>query len=109
MSSKHVHAFGSTFADLIVTSLGFVAALSWNDYIKSLFMEGGIFHNITGSKSLLAVALVVTVVAFVCTYLVSRFFPDCIEMPDTKFKKRIRELKEKEELDSMLFGSHFKN
>jgi hypothetical protein len=33
------------FADLIVTAAGIVAALSWNDAIKSLFAEGGIFYK----------------------------------------------------------------
>ncbi|AGE51058.1 hypothetical protein PBCVCVG1_104L [Paramecium bursaria Chlorella virus CVG-1] len=33
------------FADLIVTAAGIVAALSWNDAIKSLFADGGIFYK----------------------------------------------------------------
>jgi len=33
------------FADLIVTAAGIVAALSWNDAIKSLFAEGGVFYR----------------------------------------------------------------
>jgi len=89
------NAFGETFADLIVTSIGFVAALSWNDYIKSLFTEGGIFHRLAGTRSLLMVAVTMTLLAFLATYLVSKFFPGCIDTADTKFKKRVRELNEK--------------
>ena len=81
------NAFGETFADLIVTSLGIVAALSWNEFIKSIF---------SGSNSLLFVALTMTVVAFIATFLVSHIFPNCIDTADTKFKKRIRELKTKD-------------
>jgi len=91
-----VNAFGETFADLIVTSLGFVAALSWNDYIKSLFAEGGVFHRLAGTRSLLLVAVTMTFLAFLATYAVSKFFPGCIDTADTKFKKRVRELNDKE-------------
>lgn len=95
-AKESAHAFGETFADLIITSLGLVAALSWNDYIKSLFSENGIFHRISGTRSLFIVAIIMTCLAFVATYAVSRFFPGCVETPDTKFKKRVRELNEKE-------------
>jgi hypothetical protein len=33
------------FADLVVAAAGIVAALSWNDAIKSLFSEGGVFYR----------------------------------------------------------------
>lgn len=95
-AKESVNAFGETFADLIITSLGLVAALSWNDYIKSLFADGGIFHRLAGTRSLLIVAIIMTCLAFVATYMVSRVFPGCVETTDTKFKKRVRELNEKE-------------
>lgn len=95
-TKESVNAFGETFADLIVTSLGIVAALSWNEYIKSLFAEGGVFHRLAGTRSLLIVAVTMTVLAFIATYIVSNLFPGCIDTGDTKFKKKIRDLKEKD-------------
>lgn len=95
-TKESFNAFGETFADLIVTSLGIVAALSWNEYIKSLFAEGGIFHRLAGTRSLLLVAVTMTVLAFIATYLVSKLFPGCIDTGDTKFKKKVRELNDKD-------------
>ena len=33
------------FADLVVTAFGIVSALSFNDAVKSLFAEGGVFEK----------------------------------------------------------------
>ena len=33
------------FADMLVAAAGLVAALSWNDAIKSLFAQGGMFYR----------------------------------------------------------------
>ena len=41
--------FNKAFLDLLISSIGFVAALSWNDYIKSLFQKGGVFYERVGS------------------------------------------------------------
>jgi hypothetical protein len=59
--------FNKAFLDLLISSIGFVAALSWNDYIKSLFQKGGVFYERVGSGGLLYVAMFITVLAYVAT------------------------------------------
>jgi len=46
------------FADLIVTAAGIVAALSWNDAIKSLFAEGGIFYRFSKGGPWIAATII---------------------------------------------------
>lgn len=68
--------FNKAFLDLLISSIGFVAALSWNDYIKSLFQRGGVFYDRVGSGGLLYVALFITVLAYVATIVVKTIYPD---------------------------------
>lgn len=70
-----IDRFNRTFVDLIVSSLGFVAALSWNDFFKSLFLPGGPFHK-AGGNGLLYVALFITVLAYGMTILVTTMYPE---------------------------------
>ncbi len=65
-----------SFVDLIVSSLGFVAALSWNDWIKSLFERGGALHKYVGNSGLLYVAVFITLLAYVATSLVKTIYPE---------------------------------
>jgi hypothetical protein len=73
---KAIDSFNKSFIDLMVSSLGFVAALSWNDWIKSLFLQGGVFYKSIGANGLLYVALFVTILAYVATAFVTSIFPD---------------------------------
>lgn len=68
--------FNRSFMDLLVSSLGFVAALSWNDYFKSLFQPGGVFYHSVGKSGLLLIALAVTVLAYLGTVLVTLMYPE---------------------------------
>jgi hypothetical protein len=71
-----IDKFNRSFMDLLVSSTGFVAALSWNEWIKSLFQEGGIFFKSVGRNGLLYVALFVTVLAYIMTVVVTSLYPD---------------------------------
>jgi len=69
------------FADMIVAAAGIVAALSWNDAVKSLFAEGGMFHKFaTGGPW--AAAVVITLFAIGLGYWRARLIP-----PSTNIKK----------------------
>jgi len=46
------------FADMIVAAAGIVAALSWNDAIKSLFAEGGVFYKFAKGGPWIAATLI---------------------------------------------------
>ncbi|AAC96569.1 hypothetical protein PBCV1_A201L [Paramecium bursaria Chlorella virus 1] len=46
------------FADMIVAAAGIVAALSWNDAIKSLFADGGVFYKFAKGGVWVTAALV---------------------------------------------------
>jgi hypothetical protein len=70
---KFTLAFRENFATLIISALGVVAALSWNDAIKSaittLFPEGSeLFYKFY-------VAVIVTVISVFITYFFSRMKP----------------------------------
>jgi len=71
-----IDRFNRSFMDLIVSSLGFVAALSWSDYLKSLFTVGGAFYHVVGKSGPLYVALFVSVLAYLATVLVTWMYPD---------------------------------
>jgi len=71
--SKFTKAFRENFATLIISALGLVAALSWNDAIKTtidtLFpAEKNIIYKYY-------VAAVVTVISVVITYFISKLKP----------------------------------
>ncbi|AGE52465.1 hypothetical protein PBCVCvsA1_228L [Paramecium bursaria Chlorella virus CvsA1] len=46
------------FADMIVAAAGIVAALSWNDAIKSLFADGGVFYKFAKGGPWIAATLI---------------------------------------------------
>ncbi|MBN2111043.1 MAG: hypothetical protein JW705_08180 [Methanosarcinaceae archaeon] len=58
-------------AALITAAFGLVAALAWNDAIKSLFMEGGALYFLA-SWGIWAYALFVTLVAIIATIWIGR-------------------------------------
>lgn len=62
------------FADLLVTAAGIVAALSWNDAVKSLFAEGGILYRFSKGGPWVA-AIVITIFAIWIGYLRTRIVP----------------------------------
>lgn len=62
------------FADLIVTAAGIVAALSWNDAIKSLFAEGGVFYRFANGGPWIA-ATVITIFAVALGYWRTKLVP----------------------------------
>jgi len=68
--------FNKAFVDLIVSSMGFVAALSWNDWIKSLFQKGGGLYKYVGNSGLLYVAVFITVLAYIATALTKTIYPE---------------------------------
>ena len=73
---KAIDSFNKAFIDLMVSSIGFVAALSWNDYFKSLFQEGGAFYKTVGASGLLYVAIFATILAYIATVFVTSIFPE---------------------------------
>jgi hypothetical protein len=62
------------FADLIVTAAGIVAALSWNDAIKSLFVEGGVFYKFAKGGPWIA-ATVITLFAVLLGFWRTKLIP----------------------------------
>jgi hypothetical protein len=74
--AQAIDKFNKTFIDLMVSSLGFVAALSWSNYFKSLFEEGGPFYNTVGQSGLLYVALFATLLAYFATIFVTTLYPE---------------------------------
>lgn len=71
--SKFTKAFRENFATLIISALGLVAALSWNDAIKTtidtLFPSAG---NVIYKYY---VAIIVTIISVVITYFISKLKP----------------------------------
>ena len=68
--NKFTKTFKDSFATLIISALGLVAALSWNDAIKTaidtLFPKTGvIFYKFY-------VALLVTIISIILTYFISK-------------------------------------
>jgi len=70
-----IFKMNKNFVNLMVGSLGFVAALSWNDFFKSLFEKGGIFEKV-GNSGLLLTAIFVTFVAFLATVFATSLYPE---------------------------------
>lgn len=58
-------------AALITAAFGLVAALAWNDAIKSLFMEGGVLEKIA-SGGPWVYAILVTIVAVVAAIWIGK-------------------------------------
>ena len=59
------------FTTLLTAAFGFVAALAWNDAIKSLFLEDGALHSLKFSGPWIY-AILVTVLAVVVTIWISK-------------------------------------
>jgi Family of unknown function (DUF5654) len=55
-------------SELTTAAFGLVAALAWNDAIKSLFLEGGPLYFVSAYR-IWAYALLVTVIAIFATIL----------------------------------------
>jgi len=58
-------------ATLITAAFGFVAALAWNDAIKSLFIEGGPLYFLA-AYSIWIYAFGVTILAVIITVWISK-------------------------------------
>jgi len=52
-------------------AFGFIAALAWNDAVKSLFDEGGILHLVAG-KGVWIYALTITILGVFVTIWISK-------------------------------------
>jgi len=71
--SKFTKAFRENFATLIISALGLVAALSWNDAIKSAIntffpAESDLIYKFY-------VAIIVTIISVVITYFITKLKP----------------------------------
>ena len=71
--SKFTRAFRENFATLIISALGLVAALSWNDAIKSTIDT--LFPSVGNLVYKFYVAITVTVVSVIITYFISKLKP----------------------------------
>ncbi|MEM5778438.1 MAG: DUF5654 family protein [Candidatus Aenigmatarchaeota archaeon] len=70
---KFTKAFRENFATLIISALGFVAALSWNDAIKSAITT--LFPAESDLIYKFYVAVIVTIISVVITYFISKLKP----------------------------------
>ena len=71
--SKFTKAFRENFATLIISALGLVAALSWNDAIKT--MIDTLFPATGNLIYKFYVAIIVTIISVVITYFISKLKP----------------------------------
>lgn len=71
--SKLTEAFRENFATLIISALGLVAALSWNDAIKSAIST--LFPAESDLIYKFYVAIIVTVISVIITYFISKLKP----------------------------------
>lgn len=71
--SKFTKAFRENFVTLIISALGLVAALSWNDAIKTTIDT--FFPTIGNVMYKYYVAIIVTIVSVVITYFLSKMKP----------------------------------
>ena len=71
--SKFTKAFRENFATLIISALGLVAALSWNDAIKSAIDT--LFPTTGNLIYKFYVAIIVTIISVVITYFISKLKP----------------------------------
>jgi uncharacterized YccA/Bax inhibitor family protein len=62
------------FADLLVAAAGIVAALSWNDAVKSLFASGGALYKFASGGPWVA-AIVITLFAIAIGFWRSKMIP----------------------------------
>ena len=71
--SKFTKAFRENFATLIISALGLVAALSWNDAIKTSIDT--LFPSVGNVIYKYYVAIIVTIISVVITYFISKIKP----------------------------------
>jgi len=71
--SKFTRAFRENFATLIISALGLVAALSWNDAIKTTIDT--LFPSVGNVIYKYYVAIIVTVLSVIITYFISKIKP----------------------------------
>jgi len=71
--SKFTRAFRENFATLIISALGLVAALSWNDALKTTIDT--LFPSVGNIVYKFYVAIIVTVVSVIITYFISKIKP----------------------------------
>jgi len=71
--SKFTKAFRENFATLIISALGLVAALSWNDAIKTTIDT--LFPSVGNVIYKYYVAIIVTIISVVITYFISKLKP----------------------------------
>ena len=62
------------FADMLVAAAGIVAALSWNDAVKSLFAQGGAFYRFSKGGVWIA-AIVITLFAISLGFWRAKLIP----------------------------------
>lgn len=72
---KAVKRFNKSVAQLLVTSLGFVTALQYNEALKSLLDEGGLLDHV-GRAGPWIIALVMTVLAYLGAVLMTTLYPE---------------------------------
>jgi uncharacterized YccA/Bax inhibitor family protein len=68
------------FADMLVAAAGIVAALSWNDAVKSLFAQGGMFYKFA-KGGVWAAAIIITLFAISLGFWRAKLLPPT---PQTK-------------------------
>jgi len=71
--SKFTKAFRENFATLIISAMGLVAALSWNDAIKTTIDT--LFPSVGNLIYKYYVAILVTIISVVITYFITRLKP----------------------------------
>ena len=71
--TKFTKAFKENFVTLIISALGLVAALSWNDAIKTTIDT--FFPTIGNVMYKYYVAIIVTIISVVITYFLSKMKP----------------------------------
>ena len=71
--SKFTKAFRENFATLIISALGLVAALSWNDAIKSAIST--LFPAESDLIYKFYVAIIVTIISVVITFFITKLKP----------------------------------
>lgn len=69
--------------NLIIAAFGFVAALAWNEAVKSLFAVGGPLY-IVSTYGVWVYALFATILAVVVTIWIANFLPD-VQIKEYKF------------------------
>ena len=62
------------FADMIVAAAGICSALSFNDAVKSLFIEGGVFYKFAKGGPWIA-AIVITLFAIALGFWRAKILP----------------------------------